>query len=75
MFYAADTAPGSSGAPVMRIIDRKYCVVAIHRAADVLNYGSLLSEIICHIENGGINPGNSIICASVCVCVGYAYTF
>ena len=68
MFYAADTAPGSSGAPVMRMIDRKYRIVAIHRGEDVLNYGSLLSEIIYYVENVGINPGNSIICACVHAC-------
>jgi len=70
VFYAADTARGSSGAPVMRLIDRKYRVVAIHRGTDVLNYGSLLSEIIYHVENMEINPGSSIICVYIiCTCI------
>ncbi|XP_065887654.1 glutamine-rich protein 2-like isoform X2 [Dysidea avara] len=58
VYYVADTDRGSSGAPVLRMIDRKYRVVAIHRGVEVLNYGSLLSEIIYHVQNMEISPGS-----------------
>jgi len=57
VFYGAKTDLGSSGAPVMRVIDQKYRVVAIHRGQNMLNFGSLLSEIIYHVQHCEINPG------------------
>ena len=50
MFYGCATYKGSSGSPVMKVVDRTLRVVALHRGcqAKYLNYGSLFSEVLFH---------------------------
>ena len=51
MYYGCATYEGSSGSPVLKIVDGKLRVVALHRASvqeKNLHYGSLFSSILDH---------------------------
>ena len=55
VFYCFETHGGSSGSPVLKIVDGKPRVVAVHRACKKknLNYGTKFSAIISHAFLGG----------------------
>ena len=50
MFYGCATYKGSSGSPVLKVVDGTLKVVALNRGcqAKYLNYGSLFSEVLFH---------------------------
>jgi len=50
VFYGCVTYKGSSGSPVLKIVDEKLRVVAVHRACQkkYLNYGTEFSAILSH---------------------------
>ena len=50
VFYGCATCEGSSGSPVLKVVDGKLKVVALHRACGEknLNYGSLFSAVLSH---------------------------
>ena len=59
VFYGCATYKGSSGSPVLKVVDGTLKVVALHRGcqAKYLNYGSLFSEVLFHAA-GRDSAGN-----------------
>lgn len=57
MYYQCDTYNGSSGSPVMKVVNRKLQVVALHRGCERkhLNYGSLFAAVLKHVNGEGGN--------------------
>jgi len=60
-FYDASTFKGSSGSPVVNVVEGKLQVVAIHRFRAIsqkCRAGSILTEILCHacfVKDEGIH--------------------
>ena len=58
MLYQAGTEPGSSGSPVLKVVDRHLVIVALHKGGKDkaeghlgYNYGSHFSEILKSVNN------------------------
>ena len=64
MFYDCCTCGGSSGSPVLKVVDGKLRVVAIHRAylrGTCYNSATLFSAIFSHAEFDD-KKGMSFVC-------------
>lgn len=50
MFYGCATCGGSSGSPVLKVVDGELRVVAVHRGylQGFLNFGTCFSAILSH---------------------------
>ena len=50
VYYGCSTCKGSSGSSVLKVVDGKLRVVALHCASQekYLNYGSLFSAVLSH---------------------------
>ena len=54
LFYSCDTDGGSSGAPVLKVVNKELRVIALHRGSwqDVkFNFGTLITDIVHHVKS------------------------
>ena len=65
--YKSGTDHGSSGAPVLKVIDGEFEIVALHKGyKSAYNYGNLFSEILKHIRQKKSVCYFSVLCTYVC---------
>ena len=57
VYYQCETHNGSSGSPVMKVVNGTLQVVALHRGCEkkYLNYGSLFAAVLKHANGEGGN--------------------
>ena len=64
MFYSCDTDGGSSGAPVCKVVNKQLQVIALHRGhweGVNFNFGTLINEVIRHVNQG---PASRMCCCT-----------